>query len=135
MTIPPSIDNRTLRELIVQHFSVAELDLFVNDYFPGFNTIVARPIPLATLAQELIAYCERTGQRDKLINTIHRERPILFPPALDILSNTPQIPNDNTQIKPENENTLTRTSTPIAVDVQKSEDDTKTGTNKNNKKH
>ena len=70
--------NTDLRNFIVAHFSDADLDLLIADYFAAYTANEPSGIALTLRAQKLIEYCGRMGQRAELEQALAKERPALY---------------------------------------------------------
>lgn len=73
--MPPP--NRTeLRAFILERFNRSEFGLLCNDYFPDFyRDYEGADTPLATLAEALVAHCERRSHLEQLRYALHAARP------------------------------------------------------------
>ena len=70
--------NTDLRNFIVAHFSDADLDLLIADYFAAYTASEPSGLGLTLRAQKLIEYCGRMGQRAELERALAKERPALY---------------------------------------------------------
>ena len=74
-TMPANAD---LRNFIVAHFSDADLDLLIADYFAAYTASEPSGLGLSLRAQKLIEYCGRMSQRTELEQALEKERPALY---------------------------------------------------------